>query len=141
MGSNGYEFVFFLKGYEDLCQDECVMQFFGLVNIFLVNDLIFFWKNFSIQRYVVIFLLINLGFIGWVFYCDILYVFIWDYREKKKIFFNIEYCIMLWMVLDYDYLILMQKVEVFEYVVNNIVGDDLVKLLWLKSFSFEVWFD
>ena len=31
-GSNGAEFMFLLKGHEDLRQDERVVQLFGLVN-------------------------------------------------------------------------------------------------------------
>lgn len=42
------------------------------------------------------------------------------------------------MAPDYDHLTLMQKVEVFEHAVNNTAGDDLAKLLWLKSPSSEV---
>uniref|UniRef100_A0A3B3CAJ9 non-specific serine/threonine protein kinase n=1 Tax=Oryzias melastigma TaxID=30732 RepID=A0A3B3CAJ9_ORYME len=45
------------------------------------------------------------------------------------------------MAPDYDHLTLMEKVEVFEHAVNNTAGDDLAKLLWLKSPSSEVWFD
>ena len=37
-GSNGREFMFLLKGHEDLRQDERVMQLFGLVNTLLTND-------------------------------------------------------------------------------------------------------
>ena len=37
-GSNGCEFMFLLKGHEDLRQDERVMQLFGLVNTLLAND-------------------------------------------------------------------------------------------------------
>ena len=37
-GSNGSEFMFLLKGHEDLRQDERVMQLFGLVNTLLAND-------------------------------------------------------------------------------------------------------
>ena len=37
-GSNGAEFMFLLKGHEDLRQDERVMQLFGLVNTLLAND-------------------------------------------------------------------------------------------------------
>lgn len=46
------------------------------------------------------------------------------------------------MAPDYDHLTLMEKVEVFEHAVNNTAGDDLAKLLWLKSPSSEVrhWF-
>ena len=38
LGSNGSEFMFLLKGHEDLRQDERVMQLFGLVNTLLAND-------------------------------------------------------------------------------------------------------
>lgn len=47
-------------------------------------------------------------------------------------------CVMMQMAPDYDHLTLMQKVEVFEHAVNNTAGDDLAKLLWLKSPSSEV---
>ena len=42
---------------------------------------------------------------------------------------------------DYDHLMLMQKVEVFEQAIDSTSGDDLAKVLWLKSPSSEVWFD
>ena len=42
------------------------------------------------------------------------------------------------MAPDYDHLTLMQKVEVFEHALSNTNGDDLAKLLWLKSPSSEV---
>lgn len=45
---------------------------------------------------------------------------------------------LLQMAPDYDHLTLMEKVEVFEHAVNNTAGDDLAKLLWLKSPSSEV---
>ncbi|CAL1276558.1 unnamed protein product [Larinioides sclopetarius] len=37
-GSNGKDFMFLLKGHEDLRQDERVMQLFGLVNTLLTKD-------------------------------------------------------------------------------------------------------
>ncbi|XP_059910783.1 serine/threonine-protein kinase mTOR [Gadus macrocephalus] len=141
MGSNGCEFMFLLKGHEDLRQDERVMQLFGLVNTLLANDPASLRKNLSIQRYAVIPLSTNSGLIGWVPHCDTLHALIRDYREKKKILLNIEHRIMLRMAPDYDHLTLMEKVEVFEHAVNNTAGDDLAKLLWLKSPSSEVWFD
>ena len=39
---------------------------------------------------------------------------------------------------DYDHLALMQKVEVFEQAIDSTSGDDLAKVLWLKSPSSEV---
>ena len=44
-GSNGAEFMFVLKGHEDLRQDERVMQLFGLVNTLLSNDSVTFKRH------------------------------------------------------------------------------------------------
>ncbi|XP_012554042.1 serine/threonine-protein kinase mTOR isoform X1 [Hydra vulgaris] len=140
-GSNGAVFMFVLKGHEDLRQDERVMQLFGLVNTLLSNDSVTFKRHLSIQRYAVIPLSTNSGLIGWVPYCDTLHTLIRDYREKKKILLNIEHRIMLRMAPDYEHLSLMEKVEVFEHALSNTQGDDLAKILWLKSPSSEVWFD
>lgn len=133
--------MFLLKGHEDLRQDERVMQLFGLVNTLLLNDPDTFRRNLTIQRYAVIPLSTNSGLIGWVPHCDTLHTLIRDYREKKKILLNIEHRIMLRMAPDYDHLTLMQKVEVFEHALEHTQGDDLARLLWLKSPSSEVWFD
>ncbi|CAG7725809.1 unnamed protein product [Allacma fusca] len=140
-GSNGKDFAYLLKGHEDLRQDERVMQLFGLVNTLLLSDPETFRRNLTIQRYAVIPLSPNSGLIGWVPHCDTLHTLIHDYREKKKILLNIEHRIMLRMAPDYDHLTLMQKVEVFEHALEHTQGDDLARLLWLKSPSSEVWFD
>ncbi|XP_050539572.1 serine/threonine-protein kinase mTOR [Daktulosphaira vitifoliae] len=140
-GSDGNDYMFLLKGHEDLRQDERVMQLFGLVNTLLLNDPDTFRRNLTIQRYAVIPLSTNSGLIGWVPHCDTLHTLIRDYRDKKKILLNIEHRIMLRMAPNYDHLTLMQKVEVFEHALANTQGDDLARLLWLKSPSSEVWFD
>ncbi|XP_065842793.1 serine/threonine-protein kinase mTOR-like [Oscarella lobularis] len=140
-GSNGKDFTFLLKGHEDLRQDERVMQLFGLVNTLLSNNPITFKRHLGIQRYSVIPLSTNSGLIGWVPHCDTLHALIRDYREKCKILLNVEHRSMLKMSPDYDHLTLMQKVEVFENALKTTPGDDLAKLLWLKSPSSEVWFD
>ena len=93
----------------------------------------------SIQRYPVIPLSTNSGLIGWVPHSDTLHTLIRDYREKKKIMLNIEHRIMLRMAPDFEHLTLIQKVEVFEHALNTTQGDDLAKVLWLKSPSSEVW--
>ena len=72
---------------------------------------------------------------------DTLHALIRDYREKKKVLLNIEHRIIQRMAPDYDHLPLMNKVEVFEHSLDNTTGDDLAKLLLLKSPSSEVWFD
>ncbi|KAK9883142.1 hypothetical protein WA026_001340 [Henosepilachna vigintioctopunctata] len=140
-GSNGKDYMFLLKGHEDLRQDERVMQLFGLVNTLLLKDPDTFRRNLTIQRYAVIPLNTNSGLIGWVPHCDTLHALIRDYRDKKKILLNIEHRIMLRMAPDYDHLTIIQKVEVFEHALEHTHGDDLAKLLWLKSPSSEVWFD
>ncbi|KAK3923760.1 Serine/threonine-protein kinase mTOR [Frankliniella fusca] len=140
-GSNGNDYMFLLKGHEDLRQDERVMQLFGLVNTILINDPETYRRNLTIQRYAVIPLSTNSGLIGWVPHCDTLHTLIRDFREKKKILLNIEHRIMLRMAQDYEHLTLMQKVEVFEHALEHTQGDDLARLLWLKSPSSEVWFD
>lgn len=93
---------------------------------------------YSIQRYAVIPLSTNSGLIGWVPHSDTLHTLIREYRDKKKILLNIEHRIMLRMAPDYEHLNLMQKVEVFEHAIANTQGDDLAKVLWLKSPSSEV---
>ena len=55
-GHDGQEFVFLLKGHEDLRQDERAMQLFGLVNALLQHDSRTGGEShdLSIQRYAVI---------------------------------------------------------------------------------------
>eukprot|EP00163_Fabomonas_tropica_P020651 TRINITY_DN36542_c0_g1_i1.p1 TRINITY_DN36542_c0_g1~~TRINITY_DN36542_c0_g1_i1.p1 ORF type:complete len:924 (+),score=262.11 TRINITY_DN36542_c0_g1_i1:217-2772(+) len=140
-GSDGAEFVFLLKGHEDLRQDERVMQLFGLVNNLLANDRETSKRDLGIRRYAVIPLAPNSGLIGWVPNTDTLHALIREYRESRKILLNIEHRLMLQMAPDYDNLTLMQKVEVFEYALDNTTGQDLYKVLWLKSRNSEVWLD
>lgn len=140
-GSDGKEYMFLLKGHEDLRQDERVMQLFGLVNTLLVNEPETSGRNLTIQRYAVIPLSTNSGLIGWVPHCDTLHTLIKDYREKRKVSLNLEHRLMLRMTQDYEHLTLMQKVEVFEQALNITQGDDLARLLWLKSPNSEVWFE
>ena len=45
------------------------------------------------------------------------------------------------MAPDYENLILLQKIEVFEYALENTTGQDLYRVLWLKSMSSEHWLE
>ena len=54
---------------------------------------------------------------------------------------NIEQRLMIKMAPDYQHLTLIQKVEVFESLLQNTSGHDLRKALWLKSPSAELWLD
>ncbi|EFJ44271.1 target of rapamycin, growth-regulatory PI3K-like protein kinase [Volvox carteri f. nagariensis] len=140
-GGDGSEYMFLLKGHEDLRQDERVMQLFGLVNTMLAHDRITAERDLSIARYAVIPLSPNSGLIGWVPNCDTLHALIREYREARKIPLNWEHRLMLGMAPDYDHLTVIQKVEVFEFALDSTSGEDLHKVLWLKSRNSEVWLD
>ena len=140
-GSDGNPYTFLLKGKEDIRQDERVMQLFGLCNTLLANDSECYKRHLNIQRYAAIPLSQNSGLLGWVPNSDTVHQLIRDYRESRKILLNIEHRIMLQMAPDYDNLTLMQKVEVFGYALDNTTGQDLYRVLWLKSKSSESWLD
>jgi serine/threonine-protein kinase mTOR len=140
-GSDGVTYTYALKGHEDIRQDERVMQLFGLVNTLLSVDSECFKRHLNIQRFPVIPLSQNSGLLGWVPNSDTFHVLIREYRESRKILLNIEHRIMLQMAPDYDNLTLMQKVEVFGYALDNTTGQDLYRVLWLKSKSSESWLD
>jgi len=140
-GSDGNEYQFLLKGHEDLRQDERVMQLFGLVNTLLQTDPETSTRDLTIKRYAVIPLSSNAGLIGWVDNCDTLHQLIKEFRESRNILLNIEHRLMMQMASDYDNLSLMQKIEVFEHSLENTAGQDLYKVLWLKSRNSEVWLD
>jgi len=141
LGSDGKTYTFLLKGHEDIRQDERVMQLFGLCNTLLANDSECYKRHLNIQRYPAIPLSQNSGLLGWVPNSDTIHQLIREYRESRKILLNIEHRIMLQMAPDYDNLTLMQKVEVFGYALDNTTGQDLYRVLWLKSKSSEAWLD
>lgn len=140
-GSDGVSYAFLLKGHEDIRQDERVMQLFGLFNTLLSTDSESYKRHLCIQRYPAIPLSQNSGLLGWVPNSDTIHVLIKEYRETRKILLNIEHRIMLQMAPDYDNLTLMQKVEVFGYALDNTTGQDLYRVMWLKSKSSESWLD
>ena len=54
---------------------------------------------------------------------------------------NIEHRLMLTMAPTYPLLLLIQKVEVFEYALSRTSGLDLAKILWLHSPTSEQWLE
>ena len=140
-GSDGQLYTYVLKGHEDIRQDERVMQLFGLVNTLLSNDVASFKRHLNIQRFPAVPLSQNCGLLGWVPNSDTFHNLIKEYRENRRILLNIEHRIMLQMAPQYDNLTLMQKVEVFNYAMDNTTGKDLYRVLWLKSRSSEAWLE
>jgi FKBP12-rapamycin complex-associated protein len=142
LGANGVKYQYLLKGHEDLRQDERVMQLFGLVNTLLNMDPETSKRALNIERYPVIPLSPNSGLIGWVPNCDTLHTLIKEYRESRKIPIDVERQVMNQMTQgrqQYDSLCLLQKVEVFETALDNTTGQDLERVLWLKSRNSEAW--
>ncbi|KAI8371602.1 armadillo-type protein [Radiomyces spectabilis] len=141
VGSDGKDYMYLLKGHEDLRQDERVIQLFGLVNTLLKNDAETFKRHLNIERYPVVPLSPNSGLIGWVPDTDTFHTLIRDYRDSRKILLNIEHRLMLQMAPDYENLTVIQKVEVFQFAFEKTSGQDLYKVLWLKSRNSEAWLD
>lgn len=142
-GSNGKDYVFLLKGHEDLRQDERVMQLFGLVNALLVRDPQTKKHDLKIQRYPISCLSTNCGLVGWVPNTDTFHSLIRDYRLTKRIALNMENKEMLKISGDFDLLTVMQKVEVFTEALRRTTGkgNDLYEILWSKSTNSEEWLE
>ena len=142
-GDNGKDYVFLLKGHEDLRQDERVMQLFGLVNALLAKDGRTNKQDLNIQRYAIAPLSHNCGVVGWVPHCDTLHCLIRDYREGKKMPLNAENREMMALSPNYDSLTSMQKVEIFTEALSRTAGqgNDLYEVLWMKSSNSEEWLE
>ncbi|KAI0567624.1 Phosphatidylinositol 3-/4-kinase [Gracilaria domingensis] len=142
IGSDGEEYHFLLKGHEDLRQDERVMQVFSLVNkIFSKSNEKEALSKVGLKTYPVIALSGEAGLIGWVPGCDTLHSLVKEYREVRKIMPNVEHRVMLRKAPEPDRLSLLQKVELFEFMLQNTGGVDIAKVLWLKSRNSEIWFE
>jgi FKBP12-rapamycin complex-associated protein len=144
LGSDGNHYEFLLKGHEDLRQDERVMQLFGLISVCLENDRSSNIKglSFLIVRYSVLPLSNNSGLIGWVQNCDTINQLVKTYRESNGIkVLHLEAKMLNSKSINYDKLPLMNKVEAFKQVCEETSGQDLSKMLWLKSKSCDVWIE
>ncbi|KAL7715888.1 Serine/threonine-protein kinase TOR [Entamoeba marina] len=141
VGSNGREYMYVLKGHEDLRQDERVMQLFGLVNDLLASSSITSPHHIFITCYDVIPLSPMSGLIGWVPNSDTLHQLIKQYRENHHIPLEFEKNLIAKLAPHFDELPFLQKVEVFEDVLSQSSGMDLADILWLKSASSESWLD
>ncbi|KAJ3431054.1 serine/threonine-protein kinase mtor [Anaeramoeba flamelloides] len=142
-GNNGKMYKFLLKGHEDPRLDERVMQLFGLVNTLLKQESSkkSSQQHLKITRYSVIPLSTNSGIIEWVPHCDTMHELIREYRNARKIFLDLERRVMLEMTPEYDQLKPIQKIEIFTNSLDQTEGEDLEKILWLKSTNSENWLE
>lgn len=147
LGSDGREYMFLLKGTEDLRQDERVMQLFGLVNQSLLQDAKTNRKELGIRRFSVVPLSREAGLVGWVHNCDTLHGLIKDYRDIRGVNLMVEHTLMVreasvGRTLDvaaFEKLTIPQKMAAFEHALSCTRGQDLHKVLWLKSTNAENW--
>ncbi|KAH0791359.1 PIKK family atypical protein kinase [Histomonas meleagridis] len=91
IGSDGIKYTFLLKAHEDTRLDERVMQFFTLVNSFVLHSTMPLKNKLGITTYKVIPLTNEVGLIGWVPECNTLYDLVKSYREKHNVPLEIEY--------------------------------------------------
>jgi len=83
----------------------------------------------------------NTGLIGWVPGCDTLHVLIKDHRAENGIIPNIDYKLMEKMCEHFEICPLPNKVEIFRNALEKTAGEDLQKVLWVKSQNSEVWLE
>lgn len=117
------------------------MQLFGLVNTLLQIDRQTSKKDLGIRRYPVIPLSQNTGLIGWVPGCDTLHILIKEHRAENNIIPNIDYKLMEKMCEHFEICPLPNKVEIFRNALEKTAGEDLQKVLWVKSQNSEVWLE
>jgi FKBP12-rapamycin complex-associated protein len=140
---DGAVYRYLLKGHEDLRLDERVMQLLGLVNTLLEAHASTAKKDALAKTYSVTPLSDNAGLIGWVDNCDTLHAMVEEYRLSHKLDRNREIALMK-VVCESDKreeLTLMQRVETFEYALDNTTGNDIARVMWIRSPNAEVWLD
>ena len=140
-GNDGRMYEFLLKGHEDLRQDERVMQLFALINTLLAMDPVTAKHHLRISRYAVVPLSPNSGVIGWLGDTDTLHDLIKGYRESRGMPLSGEHKILSKTVQNFDNLVLIQKVQLFQKALDQSDGKDLERVLWLKSRNSEVWLE
>ena len=139
IGTDDKEYLFLLKGHEDLHQDERAMQLFNLVNTILSNNKQTANKNLFIDTYSVFPLSYSTGIIGWVPNCDTLHQLIKEKREISNTIPNIEHRKMFKLCSKYESCNFLYKVEIFKDSLKDLPGLELNNIIWIKSKNCETW--
>ena len=139
VGTDDKEYLFLLKGHEDLHQDERAMQLFNLVNTILSNNKLTSNKNLFIDTYSVFPLSHSTGIIGWVPNCDTLHQLIKEQREVTNTIPNIEHRKMFKICSKYESCNFLYKVEIFKDSIKDLPGLELNNIIWIKSKNCETW--
>ena len=139
IGTDNKEYMFLLKGHEDLRQDERVMQLFDLVNTILSKDNNTSKKKLYINTYAVFPLSHNAGLIGWVPNCDTLHQLIKDQRTLSNTIPSVEHRKVYKLYPRFESGSFLGKVEVFKEALNETHGTELNEIIWKKSKNCETW--
>ncbi len=139
IGTDNKEYLFLLKGHEDLRQDERAMQLFNLVNTILANDKSTSNKNLNIITYAVFPLSPNTGIIGWVPNCDTLNQLIKEQRSMSNIALSIEHRKIFKTYPRFESSVMMNKIELFQDALNETQGMEINNMIWIKARNCETW--
>ena len=139
IGTDDKEYLFLLKGHEDLRQDERAMQLFNLVNTILANDKSTSNKNLNIITYSVFPLSHNTGIIGWVPNCDTLHQLIKEHRAMNNVVISIEHRKIYKLFPKFESSAMINKIEIFQEALNETQGIEINNMIWIKSKNSETW--
>ena len=139
IGTDEKEYMFLLKGHEDLRQDERAMQLFDLVNTIVSNDRKTSNKNLFIITYSVIPLSHNAGIIGWVKNCDTLHQIIKDERAKNNILPSAEHRVVYKTFPKFETGTILSKIETFLEALKVNQGTELYNNIWTRAKNCETW--
>lgn len=121
------------------------MQLFDLINNLLETSPKTSKDHLRIEKYAVVPLSQESGLIGFVPASDTLHQLITEYRQKSGIPLDIEFKVLYkkcekgWD--DYHKLSSMRKLEMFLYLLKNTPGEELSKVMWLRSRNSEIWLE
>ena len=139
IGTDNKEYLFLLKGHEDLRQDERAMQLFNLVNTILANDKTTSNKNLNIITYSVFPLSPNTGIIGWVPNCDTLNQLIKEHRAMSNIVQSIEHRKIFKLYPKFESSVMINKIEIFQEALGETQGVEINNMIWIKAKNCETW--
>ena len=139
IGTDEKEYMFLLKGHEDLRQDERAMQLFDLVNTIVSNNKKTYNKNLFIITYSVFPLSHNTGLIGWVENCDTLHQLIKGQREKNNILPSEEHRVIYKTYPKFETGTMLSKVETFLEALKVSQGTELYNVIWSRAKNCETW--
>ena len=141
IGTDEKEYMFLVKGHEDLRQDERAMQLFDLVNTIVANNRKLYNKNLFVITYSVFPLSHNTGIIGWVENCDTLHQLIKDQRAQNNILPSAEHRVVYKTFPKFETGTILSKIETFLEALKVNQGTELYNMIWSRAENCETWLE